>query len=328
MDALNDLPTIESLPTNSSRPSLSVMIPTCEPGKYLVDALRSVLQQDLGPEQMQIAVVDDASQSDVKALIEQVDVHGRVEFHTTATNRGISSNWNHCVQLARGHIVHLLHQDDVIGDGFYRRMLPPFGRHSELGMAFCRHAFIDDQNRTTRISHREKWFAGVLNTWLERIATKQRVQCPAVLVPRRVYETLGGYRTDLRYALDWEMWVRIAARHQVWYEPKVLASYRRHEQNESTRLQSAGKIGDDVLKAIEIIGTHLPTAKRDDLLSEAYASFARKTLKHLRNEARISPDIDSVLEPVRVAVHRVTRHAREAERLKVLLAQIEQSVHR
>lgn len=326
VDAKNNTPPkIASLPADASRPSLSVMIPTHEPGSYLVGALRSVLRQDLGSEQMQIAVVDDASRSDVQALIEQAAGHGRVELHTTDTNRGISGNWNRCLQLARGHVVHLLHQDDLIEDGFYRRMLPPFTRHPELGMAFCRHAFIDSQNRTTRVSHREKWFAGVLGAWLERIATKQRVQCPAVLVPRAVYENIGGYRTDLHYALDWEMWVRIAARYAVWYEPKVLARYRRHEENESTRLLNAGKIGHDVVNAIELIGAHLPAATRDHLLSETYASFARKTLKRLQREARASKDINSLLEPVKIALKRVTDHGQDAERLKVLLAQIERS---
>lgn len=326
MDAKNNsVPTIASLPTDSPRPSLSVMIPTREPGSYLVGALRSVLRQDLGPEQMQIAVVDDASRGDVQALIQQADGQGRVELHTTDTNRGISGNWNQCLQLARGQIVHLLHQDDLIEGGFYRRMLPAFSRHPELGMAFCRHAFIDSQNRTTRVSHREKWIAGILGAWLERIATKQRVQCPAVLVPRAVYESVGGYRTDLRYALDWEMWVRIAARYAVWYEPKVLASYRRHEENESTRLLNAGKIGHDVVNAIDLIGAHLPAERRDELLNEAYASFARKTLKRLQREARASKDINSLLEPVKVALGRVTQHGQDAERLKLLLAQIEQN---
>jgi glycosyltransferase involved in cell wall biosynthesis len=326
MDAKNNsVPVIASLPTDSPRPSLSVMIPTREPGSYLVGALRSVLRQALGPEQMQIAVVDDASRSDVQALIEQADGQGRVELHTTDTNRGISGNWNQCLKLARGHIVHLLHQDDLIEDGFYHRMLPPFSRHPQLGMAFCRHAFIDSQNRTTRVSHREKWFAGVLGAWLERIATKQRVQCPAVLVRRAVYESVGGYRTDLRYALDWEMWVRIAARYEVWYEPNVLASYRRHEENESTRLLSAGKIGHDVVNAIELIGAHLPAARRNDLLSEAYTSFAHKTLKRLQREARASNDINALLEPVKIALGRVTQHGHDAERLKLLLAQIEQT---
>jgi hypothetical protein len=38
------------------------------------------------------------------------------------------------------------------------------------------------------------------------IAQRQRVQCPAAVVARSTYESVGGYRTDLRLALDWEMW--------------------------------------------------------------------------------------------------------------------------
>ena len=30
------------------------------------------------------------------------------------------------------------------------------------------------------------------------------------------------------YGEDWEMWVRIAAHHPVWYEPEPLAVYRKH----------------------------------------------------------------------------------------------------
>lgn len=325
MDATtNPPPAIPVQSADSDRPSLSVMIPTHEPKLYLVAALRSVLQQDLGPKEMQIAVVDDASHADVRSLIDQADAGGRVELYTCTANRGISENWNECLRLAKGRIIHLLHQDDLIADGFYRRMLPSFTRQPQLGMAFCRHAFIDSQGRRTRLSHREKWFAGVLDSWLERIATKQRIQCPAVLVRRSAYEIVGGYRSDLRYALDWEMWVRIAAHYKVWYEPKVLASYRRHEENESARLQSAGNIGRDIVRAIEIIGSHLPDSNRDRIVSDAYESFARTALKRLQRETRSPVEITSLLEPVKIAVLRITDPPHRAEHLKKLLANIEQ----
>ena len=32
-----------------------------------------------------------------------------------------------------------------------------------------------------------------------------------IVVRRRAYERLGGFRTDLPHAADWEMWTRLAA---------------------------------------------------------------------------------------------------------------------
>ena len=61
-------PAIRVLPVDNCRPLWSVMIPTYNPRPdYLEETLHSVLQQDPGPEQMQIEVIDDRSTDDVAA---------------------------------------------------------------------------------------------------------------------------------------------------------------------------------------------------------------------------------------------------------------------
>ena len=318
---------IAPLPVDGPRPLVSVVLPVYEPDGYLLDALRSVLSQDPGPAVMQIAVVDDASPAcDVKALLDQVAPAGRIEFHRAIQNRGLARNWNECINLSRGEIVHILHQDDRVADGFYRRMLPAFSRHADIGMAFCRHAFIDSDSRVTRTSHRERWLPGVLEDWLPKISRQQRIQCAAALVRRGVYERLGGYRTDLSYTLDWEMWVRIAAQYPVWYQPAVLAHYRRHDKSETARLRNDSRIGCDTVQAIETFASHLPEAQRERLLSAAYETFARRTLKRLIASERSHAsgnDLDELLEPVRVAIDRVTQSEHAVRELRQTLARLQ-----
>ena len=54
----------------SPRPFWSVMIPTYNPQPdYLEETLRGILQQDPGPEQMQIEVVDDCSPDDTASEV-------------------------------------------------------------------------------------------------------------------------------------------------------------------------------------------------------------------------------------------------------------------
>lgn len=266
-------------------PMISIMVPVFEPNAMLIETLEAVIAQrkELGLERMQIAVVDDGSREiEVRTLLRRFIDTAQIEFYANATNLGLAGNWNRCVKLARGELVHLLHQDDIVRSGFYRRLLAGFENRPNVGMAFCRHAFIDGDGKITDVSHRERVSPGILRDWLPKIARETRIQTPAAIVRRSVYETLGGFRVDLEYALDWEMWTRIAVHYDVWYEPAVLAHYRRHSSSETARLQASGATETDVLRAIEMIGATLPEDRRRELVRDAYLAFARRRIKRAR----------------------------------------------
>lgn len=77
---LGEYPEIAPVPATASRPLWSVMIPAYNCGQYLIETLRSVLDQDPGPEVMQIEVVDDCStQDDSEAVVRSLG-KGRVSF--------------------------------------------------------------------------------------------------------------------------------------------------------------------------------------------------------------------------------------------------------
>jgi glycosyltransferase involved in cell wall biosynthesis len=309
IDPAQAIPSINAIPqVPAHRPLVSVVIPTYEPGHYLRSTLRSVLDQDPGLEEMQIAVVDDASpRSDVTALIDGYAPPGRVELHRSTFNRGLADNWNECLRVARGEFVHILHQDDLVAPGFYQRLGSALRTNADIGMAYCRHAYIDSQDAVTRISHRERWFAGRMRNWLARISTRQRLQCAAALVRRSVYEELGGYRQDLCYALDWEMWVRIAARYAVWYDPRVLAFYRRHETAQTARLRSNDRTEPDLLAAIDTFAPYLPSSQRTELQAQAYARLTRVNLKRAVKAlaARSNEEVPAHLQHARNALARL-----------------------
>jgi glycosyltransferase involved in cell wall biosynthesis len=273
-------PRISPVQPGDRRPKVSVVIPTYEPERFLLDTIRCVLAQDLGAAQMQIAVIDDGSKrTDVRSLLAGLSTEGRIEIYQHQETLGLAGNWNRAIAYARGEFVHLLHQDDTINHGFYAALLSGMDRSERIGMAFCRHAFIDENDKVERVSHRERWRPGVLRNWLDRISERQRLQCPAAIVRREAYEKLGGFRPDLRYALDWEMWVRIAAAHEVWYEPRVLANYRRHRGTETTRLRATDQTTADTMCAIDVISSHLPAARRSRLQQRAYSRLVHLQAK-------------------------------------------------
>src|SRR6266566_1236858 len=112
-------PAIRVLPIDDGRPLWSVMIPTYNPrADYLEETLRSVLEQDPGPEQMQIEVVDDASADCPEDVVQSIG-SGRVAFIRQPTNCGAIANFNTCISRSRGELIHILHGDDFVLPGFY-----------------------------------------------------------------------------------------------------------------------------------------------------------------------------------------------------------------
>jgi hypothetical protein len=245
------------------RPRFAVMLPTFEPDEKLLAALRSVLGQAPPPALMQITVVDDASTPGLtRNLVRTADPEGRVEVVEHEHRLGLAGNWNRSIDLARGELVHLLHQDDYVLPGFYAAIDRGFRAAPGAGMAFCRSRIVDGEGRTIKSSSRLRWRPGLLADWPPMIGERQRIQTPAAVVRRATYESLGGFLPELSQTVDWEMWVRIAAAYPVWYEPRCLAVYRRHPDNESTRLFESGAVWPDVLRALEINARSLPESCR------------------------------------------------------------------
>jgi GT2 family glycosyltransferase len=256
--------TIPPLTGAEPRPLWSVMIPTYNCARYLRETLQSVLVQDPGPAHMQIEVVDDGSTEDDPGAVVRDVGHGRVAFYQQASNVGHVRNFETCLLRARGELIHLLHGDDRVRPGFYATLERPFRDHPEIGAAFCRGVFMNERGHWALFSEIERTSPGVIDDWLQTIAAQQKMQTPAVVVRRSVYECLGGFDDRLAWSEDWEMWVRIAANYPVWYEPEVLAEYRMHGSSSTNRNVRTGENIRDTLRAIEIIRTSLrePTSGR------------------------------------------------------------------
>lgn len=260
------------IPAGEERPLWSVMIPTHDCATYLRETLSSVLAQAPDSQLMQIEVVDDFStKDDPKAVVEELG-KGRVGFYRQPQNVKHVKNFNTCLQRGRGKLIHLLHGDDYVREGFYQKMQKAFDDNPDVGAAFCRHIFMDEQGHWQVISEQLLPESGILPNWLERIVVKQYIQTPSIVVRREAYEKLGGFDQRLAWYEDWEMWVRIAANYQVWYEVEPLAAYRVHSASNSGRYVRTGENIRDVRRGLEIVESylhqHLPKETVNRLLNQ------------------------------------------------------------
>ncbi len=283
------------------RPFWSVMIPACEPERYLEQTIESVLTQCDDASDMQIEIIDDCStEIDVERLVRNV-AGDRVAFFRRSARGGLSSNWNACIERARGHWIHILHQDDLVLPGFYQRLREGIEREPAIGAAFCRHILMDEDGNWYSISPLQSDKPGIIPDWLERIASNQLIRTPAIVVKRDVYEKLGGYSPELVYTLDWDMWKRIAAHYPVWHEPQPLACYRAHKSSETSRLAQSGADVADAMKSIEISRAYLPREIADRASAKAAEFFALGALDNARRLFR-SKDLVAALAQIRGAL--------------------------
>lgn len=248
----------------SSRPTFSVMIPTWNPNPaYLKEALDSVLMQDLGENRMQIAVFDDCSNEiDVRALLEEWGFLGRVEWYQNEENLGIGGAWNSCIEKSRGELIHILHQDDVLLDGFYIKAEECFQQNPDVGMYYNRIIFITENGTWKTFSKLELTEPGVLGDFVFSLIHSD-IQCPGVVVKKEAYNTVGNFNEKLMYALDHEMWARISTKFDIWFDPQPKACFRVHTSSASNSFESKAVRLQDVLVSDETIAGFLEPKLRE-----------------------------------------------------------------
>jgi len=298
-------PVIKPVGEYVARPLWSVMIPVYNCLRYLPEALQCVLSQDPGLEQMQIVVVDDCStDGDVGALVQEIG-KGRIKYFRQTENQGSLRNFETCLNLSTGHLIHILHGDDRVLPGFYTEIKDLFENFPTAGAAFTNVAYMTSESEILFAHSKLLSKPGIVQDFLVRNAQKLLVQPPAIVVKRAVYEQLGGFFA-VHYGEDWEMWTRIAAHFPIAYSPQDLANYRYHV-NESITQRSilSGQNVRDIIRIIDIMQSYLPAgdqvrigklARRDyalycvGLSCSLYRTNRAAALRQVRGALQLSQD--------------------------------------
>lgn len=229
-------PTISAVPEGVHRPKWSVMIPTFNCANYLRETLESVLAQDLGPDQMQIEVVDDCStKDDPESVVREVG-KGRVQFYRKPKNEGAIPNFNTCIERSRGELVHTLHGDDFILPNFYQEIENLVKKSPDCSLYAARCYYAQEDGVYSGITPRLKNFESDRCHELNQFIEATPFQFAGVAIRRAFYERNGGFDPRLVHTADWEMWTRVVSRDGGIISPNVLGVYRMFDANDTGRL--------------------------------------------------------------------------------------------
>ena len=256
------MPEIGRIPavTAADRPRWSVVIPVHNCADYLAQALPEVVAQLADRDDAEIIVVDDASSDDPARVVERLG-RDRVQYRPNPGHLGAVDTFNRCLDLATGELVHLLHGDDTVLPGFYMAMEQALADPTAVA-AVCRVQDVDAHNSPIYITRSYRKGTGVWMNALDAFAVSNRVRAPGIVVRRAAYERVGGYRTDLPHAADWEMWTRLAAHGPIMFVDHVLACYRRHDTSDTSARVRTGTNVRERVTAIGVVGGHVPPNRR------------------------------------------------------------------
>jgi glycosyltransferase involved in cell wall biosynthesis len=223
------------------QPRITVMIPTFNCANYLVETLNSIICQDLGPEIMQIEVVDDCSALDDPREVVKTLGDERVGFFCQRHNVGATKNFNTCVERANGDWIHILHGDDYAKPGFYKKMLNTIDKYgADVGLIFCKAEIINEESKTIGYSSSVEDFLKPNND-ISSLLYENPIKTPSVLVRKDVYKDIGQFNEKYKHVADWEMWLRAIQKYNGLYIDEALVSYRFFEQNDTNKLIRNGQ---------------------------------------------------------------------------------------
>ncbi|MCW5315422.1 tetratricopeptide repeat protein [Nostoc sp. KVJ3] len=254
------------------RPFWTVVIPVYNRSDYLLESLASVLVQWPGAEQMEILVMDNASESPLFDLVNSID-KGIIRYYRNQENIGVLPNHNAGISLSRGQWVHILHDDDCVLPGFYQQLQQSLQECPDsVGAAFANFEYFNEKGTVVEKGEVISWFGedkGIPENFLLRIGVTCPLQMPAVVIRRLTYEQVGGYYLELVCAPEWELYKRIAVSYDWWYEPGSLARYRIHSHRLTDDDLSSGILATSIRQGIEISESYLPVEHRADITTQA-----------------------------------------------------------
>ena len=238
-----------------------------------------MLEQDPGPEEMEILVVDDASPSDLSGLVREAG-RGRVRYLRNASKLGLYPSTNAAIEAASGRFIHILHDDDWVADGFYRKMREAIEAFPDAGVAFCHYEVFYERSGRTWSPTPFRASAGLMDrNFLIRLATECPLNLPAVVFARDTFERVGLFRTDLPMMADWEWYVRSAVQCGWLHLPEQLATWRTdHAHQLTTQLLNSFATHLDFRRTLEIFARTLPKGVAAAVLPEARNLRTRRYL--------------------------------------------------
>jgi glycosyltransferase involved in cell wall biosynthesis len=216
-------------------PRITVVTPSFNQGEFLERTILSVLDQDYPG--LEYIVVDGGSADGSLAIIQRFAP--RLHWWCSEADGGQADAIAKGFSRATGDVLCWLNSDDILLPGALRVVGEYFRSHPQVevinGAAYC----IGPDDKPLARSFRSSYFThGVRASALRlRFYGQDGIYQPATFWRHASYIQVGGIRTQFQFAMDLDLFLRLASRQTFEVVHGYLACFRIHDAAKSTKSQ-------------------------------------------------------------------------------------------
>src|SRR3989344_2991098 len=219
--------------------AIDVVIPAYNGENFILDALKSAINQTLPPHK--IIIVDDGSTDKTNEMVSEYAKTSKINIEIIKkTNGGLSSARNAGIKASNAEFVAFLDADDMWDKEKLEKQLDVFQNteFKNLGLVYCDYDLIKTNGEKDIESYKVPLDKKARGFVFKKILQTNKIlsSSSGVLIKRNVFNIVGFFDENLRFAEDWDMWIRIAEKFEVDYRDEKLARIRRHEESMSRHI--------------------------------------------------------------------------------------------
>lgn len=204
-------------------PLVSIITPSYNQAHFIEETIRSVLSQDYP--RLEYIIVDGGSTDGSPEIIRRYA--DRLAWWVSERDRGQTDALNKGFARAKGEILAWLNSDDTYLPGAIREVVTFLQAHPQVGMVY------GDANLTDETGQ-------VLGRFPARQTDYRRLRQGYVHIPQQaaffrasLWRQVGPLDPSFYFAMDYDLWVRLARRAPIAYHPRLWANFRLHSAGKS-----------------------------------------------------------------------------------------------
>ena len=200
-------------------PLISVVTPSLNHARFLERTIQSVLSQDFA--RLEYIVVDGGSTDGSQDIIRKHS--SELAWSVSEPDTGQTDAINKGLAHARGDILAWLNSDDTWLPGTVSAVAAAFAQQPGCGLIYGGANYINEEDLIIG-----RFPAAQTN---HRLLRQGYVHIPqqAAFFRADLWRSLGPLDSSLYFAMDYDLWLRIAKRTPVKYIPRIWANFRLHE---------------------------------------------------------------------------------------------------
>lgn len=182
-------------------PLLSVVTVVFNAKSHIEQTIQSVLAQTYRP--VEYIVVDGGSTDGTLDILAKYD--DRIDYWISEPDKGISDAMNKGILLSTGELIVNLHADDYFaGPSVLAAVCSEYLRQPGTLWMTGGIDIVDDDGRILQEIKARRYS-------YQRLTRGNILLHPATFVARKAFEQVGGFNADYRYAMDYDLWLRLGA---------------------------------------------------------------------------------------------------------------------